>query len=285
MISPFNTMLENSIFQNNRLGIVLASVCGALGLLVFGLAIAPALRPITATGGNMPQEAESSPGIATLQPARPLADFAVIAERPVFNETRRPVTGLSGDGELVEEQPEEYAGLPEMEVGGIVITPSLRMATLKTPELGGTVVAFEGEPLGEGFGNWEVSRIDERTVTLASTDGEEVKLELEVYDDMIEAPPEPRKPARKRAADEAKRAPASVANGESGESAESQADSPQAELEKASPEEIRERIEVRREELRKAAEERDAAQSQSYNSEVQSQQQDQEEDENPQDNG
>jgi hypothetical protein len=175
----------------------------------------------------------------------------------VFNESRQPELELA----LAEEDDEEEVvevDAPEVELAGVVITPSLRMVTLRqTGEGGESLVAFEGQPLRGDYGSWHVSRIAPREITLASGDGEELQLKLEVHDAQITPPPKPEpkpQPAEER----------QVA--EQGEEAGS--DEP---LSRA--EEIRQRIQQRREELRRAAEaekEANAEQAANYRQAIQS---------------
>ncbi|MDX1554777.1 MAG: hypothetical protein R3212_01995 [Xanthomonadales bacterium] len=241
--------------ENNTLGVVLSSVCG--GLLLIGLALVAvwALPPSAATGGGDPADDGIDAEIVSLQSARPLDEYSVVSERPVFNETRRPDPVLA-DGEGEEDLlPIDDVGAPDVELAGVIITPSLRMATLKTKDQQQSLVAFEGKPLEGDFGTWQVSRIQERMVTLADANGEELQLELQVHDAPIKAPPKAARPDEERQAE----ADTLAANG--GES------DPESAMTRA--EEIRQRIEERREELRRAAEERDTAEAENYRDAIQ----------------
>ena len=136
-----------------------------------------------------------------------------------------------------EEEPEIEA--PKVELAGVVITPSLRMATLRPEGEAASLVAFEGQPLEGNYGSWQVSRIGPRDVTLRSGSGEEVRLELQIHDAVITEPPKPEpKPGARQAA-----------------AASEQQAAEDAPLSRA--DEIRQRIAERREELRRAAEEDD----------------------------
>lgn len=245
--------------ENNTVGLALASICGALLVVCLGLVVVWALPPSAGPGAGDPGEGDISADITSLQSARPLEDFAAVSERPVFNEDRRPAPVLAEEG-LDEGPPEEeFIGAPDVELAGIIITPSLKMATLRTKEKPRSLVAFEGKPLEGDFGTWQVSRIDERKVTLASAEGEELQLELQVHDAMIAAPPEAARPAAKPGAQAAQ------------EEAETQGEDPEVSDEPMTrAEQIRQRIEERREELRRAAEERDAAQAENYRDAIQS---------------
>lgn len=244
-------------FENNTLGVVLASVCGALLLLAIALVVLWALPAGVGTLEGEAEKADVSADIASLQSARPLEEYAVVSERPVFNESRRPAPVLADGDELDEEPVDEYVGAPDVELAGIVITPSLKMATLKSKDHQYSLVAFEGKPLEGDFGTWQVSRIEERMVTLASADGEEMQLELQVHDAVIREPPKPAGASDSR--EERDDEQPILADG--GEEAGSEP--------MTRAEEIRQRIEERREQLRRAAEERDATQAENYRDAIQ----------------
>jgi hypothetical protein len=218
---------------------VLASACGILMLIAVVLGVIWSLPPSASDTDGDSGSAELVLDVPQLGEAEPLETFAVIVERPVFNEGRQPQMADLGDGE---DEDEELAGeevdAPELELAGVVITPSIRMVTLKSKESSESLVAFEGKPLEGDYGSWQVSRIEPRQITLSSAAGEEKLIKLEVHDAKIAEPPK-MEPARKDDAAEA----AAAADGES--------DRP---LSRA--EEIRQRIAERREELRRAAEEK-----------------------------
>jgi hypothetical protein len=178
--------------------------------------------------------------VPQLAESEPIEHYAVVTERPVFNESRQPELELGLAEEGGEEGAEEEVDAPEVELAGVIITPSLRMVTLREKEAGQSLVAFEGQPLEGNYGSWHVSRIAPREITLASGAGEELQLKLEVHDAKIAPPPEPKK---KEPAAEKKTADAA----ETGDRADAEP------LTRA--EEIRQRIQERREELRRAAEE------------------------------
>jgi hypothetical protein len=163
----------------------------------------------------------------------------VVTDRPVFNESRLPELETEGaEGEDADALAEgAVVDAPELELAGVVITPSLRMVTLRQKKAKQSLVAFEGQPLQGDFGSWHVSRIGPRDITLAAGDGRELELQLKVHDAQIAPPPKPEKKPEEVAAQQA------AADGEAGE------DQP---LTRA--EEIRQRIAERREELRRAAE-------------------------------
>jgi hypothetical protein len=222
--------------EDNPLGIVLASVCG--GLLVISLLLAviwalPASSPSADPEGENTVPDLELPELAV---SGSIDKYAVITEHPVFNNTRLPV--IEDDVDDLEEEPaEEDVDAPDVQLTGVIITPSIRMATLRQEGEKLSLVAFEGKPLEGNFGSWHVSRIDHREVTLSSGAGEEIQLKLEVHGVAIAEPPKPEPPA---------------AENEQGKKDQARQGEDQP-LSRA--EEIRQRIAERREELRRAAEE------------------------------
>jgi len=241
-------------FENNTIGLVLASVCGVFVLICLGLLMLWAMPPSADSGDDESGDRQVPDQIVALQDAKPLEAYVVVSERPVFNEDRRPAP-VTDDGELVDLPPDEDVGAPDVELAGVVITPSLRMATLRSKEHEYSLVAFEGKPLEGDFGTWQVSRIEERMVTLASAEGEEMQLELQVHSAEIKEPPKPVRPAEP--------------TGEEGEELQAQAGDEQSGEPMSRAEEIRQRIQERREELRRAAEERDGQQAENYRDAIQ----------------
>lgn len=225
--------------EDNPLGLALLSICGGLLLVSLLLALVWSLTPPEPTASPAGQDAPVKLDVPALGAGEPLEAYAVITERPVFNESRLPAIEEGSE----EENPEDdLAGedveAPEVELSGVVITPSIRMATLKRKDISESLVAFEGQPLMGDYGSWQVSRIAPREVTLSSGSGEEVQLRLQVHDVKIKEPPK-----METAKSDASSAPAAEDADGSGEKPLSRA------------EEIRQRIAQRREELRRAAEE------------------------------
>ncbi len=232
------------LLQDNPIGLVLAGICAFLVLSMLIIFIGSYL-PLDS---DEVTEAELADGalinLPELAESPPLDNYSVIVQRPLFNETRLPVI----EAELEVEEPVEEVILAddtdlEVELSGIVITPTLRMATLKRPEGLKSLVAIEGKYLEGEFGSWQLTQVGSRKVTLVSDSGKELQLELQVHDERIEPPELPVKPAasEKTASAEDQR-PVS----EDGEPM-SRAD------------EIRLRIAERREELRQQAEAEDEA--------------------------
>ena len=228
-----------SWLDDNPGGKVLASVAGGLGVILLLLAVVWSLPPSGSDADGSDDSQSPSGEIPQLQPAGGIEEFAVITERPVFNDTRQPVLVLDSDGEEGEEGLEEIdVEAPDVELAGVVITPDVRVATLRLKGEDASLIAFEGQPLEGSFGSWQVSEVQARHVVMTSGDGEEVRLELQVHDAVIDEPP---KPATSPA-------DATATDGDGQE-----ADGEKQPMSRA--EEIRQRIAERREELRRAAEE------------------------------
>jgi hypothetical protein len=224
--------------EGNPLGKALAWTSGGLVAVLVALGVIWALPPSgTGTG-----EAESGRTLASSVPqlaaAESIEKFTVITDRPIFNESRQPVIGVADEeAESEDETAAENVDAPDVELAGVVITPDVRVATLRLKDSPESLLAFEGQPLEGNYGSWYLSRIEPRQAILESNSGEQVKLELQIHDAMIDEPP---KPAAGGAADGA-------------EAAAEPAEPVDPNLTRA--EEIRQRIQQRREELRRAAEE------------------------------
>jgi len=224
-------------FEDNPLALVLASLAGGLLVIALVLGVLWSFPPSAPDSDPEMDAADFALEVPELGASEPIDVYAVIIERPVFNENRQPSVGDESSETGEDQFAEEVIDAPDFELGGIIITPSIRMVTLKDKDQSQSLVAFEGQPLEGSYGSWQVSRIEPRQITLASGHGEEVQLKLEVHDATIATPP---KPAPKKA-------DVPVETGE--QVAEDQSDQS---LSRA--EEIRQRIAQRREELRNAAE-------------------------------
>jgi len=226
--------------QDNPVGMALAAIAGVLVVVMLALGVIWSLPPSAGQPGGDADDGSLRVDVPQLPETGPIENFAVVTDRPVFNESRLPELeleeGAEGeDADALAEGAEVDA--PEFELAGVVITPSLRMVTLRQKSEKQSLVAFEGQPLQGDYGSWHVSRIEPREITLAAGDGRELELKLQVHDAKIAPPPEPEKKPAEVAAEQA------AADGEDGEAQP---------LTRA--EEIRRRIAERREELRRAAE-------------------------------
>lgn len=233
-----------SWLENNPLGIALASACGVL-LLISAALVFSWTRP--ASSGASDERADAKIAEArnrAMTDLEPVSAYRVVTERPVFDESRRPVVAIEEEGiELDEDDTSVVGDQPRVRPTGIVMTPESNMVMLR-PEAGGeSILAIEGRPLEGEYVGWMVTDIKPRAITLASLAGDVLKLDLEVNTRKIAEPPKPAPPP------EAARPEDKVA-GQEGEEPISRA------------EEIRQRIAERREELRQQAEENQAGKAQ-----------------------
>lgn len=231
----------NRLLQDNPTGLALAGAGAFLVLCMLIIAVwsyMPLGDLVSDTSGLSDDSAISLPELAATMP---LENYSVIIQRPVFNESRLPVVEADPDSA----EPEEEVLVAddtdlEVELSGVIITPTLRMATLKRIDGSKSLVAMEGKMLEGEFGTWRLSRVDDREVTLVSGSGKELQLQLQVHDERIEPPELPVKAAEEAAGTEEEQQTAQ-AESENGEPL-SRAD------------EIRQRIAERREQLRMEAE-------------------------------
>ena len=243
-------------FHDNPVGLGLASFCGVL-LLITGLLVFVWALPPSAPGRDV-DDGDSIAGLdlPELRGAGELEDYSEIITRPAFNESRQPVIDLSEDEDGMddgEDVIEEVVDAPDVELAGVIITPTLRMATLKEKGQEVSLVGFVGRPLEGNYGSWQITRIEPREVTLTSGDGEELQLQLQVHNAKIATPPKTPEPLAAAAGEQATESPA-VENGTEP-------------LSRA--EEIRQRIAERREELQRAAESEQAGTEVNYQQAIQ----------------
>ncbi len=178
--------------QDNPVGMVLAAISGVLLLLMLGMTIVWNL-PVSSevASADVENETGSDAVIATGQ-IGPLAQYQVINEKPVFNESRTPVIDAAEDDFSEDDGVIEIKDAPDVKLTGVVITPGVKIASL-TPAKGDieSVMAREGEALTGEYVGWHVSVISPRNVTLKSRDGRSLDLELQVHDTAIKEPPKP----------------------------------------------------------------------------------------------
>jgi hypothetical protein len=220
---------------------VLLGTIGAFLLVSLSLVVVRAIPVSTEIGEVVEDAGDATASTTVAQKAGPLSDYQVINERPVFNVTRLPVVGEEDDDMSVEDDAIAIKDAPEVKLTGVIITPGVRIASLKPVEGNQeNVMAKEGEALTGEYVGWQVSTVNPRNVVLESRDGQKLELELQVHDVKIEEPPKPKpaKTARTAQAEEGRDEPV----GEDGQP-----------LSRA--EQIRQRIAERREELRREQEE------------------------------
>ncbi|MDZ4728680.1 MAG: hypothetical protein SH820_01905 [Xanthomonadales bacterium] len=231
------------LLQDNPVGMVLAGIGGFLllcMLIIFIWSVLPMSEGDDTEAELVDGSLVSLPELAENPP---LESYSVIVQRPIFNETRLPVI----EAELEVEEPVEEIMLADdtdldVELSGVVLTPTLRMATLKRKDGQKSLVAIEGNYLEGEFGSWQLTEVSSKKVTLISGSGKELQLELQVHDERIEPPEAPLEPVSEEVASSEGQQPVEE-NGEP--------------LTRA--DEIRQRIAERREELRRQAEAEDQA--------------------------
>lgn len=161
----------------------------------------------------------------------PQTEFAVIGERPVFNEDRKPGP---------EEPPGETGAPPpsplNISLTGTVIAgkPPVRLAMVRENGKAQTIALKEGMPLPGDQGAWTLSQVKNRSAIFKSSAGEEVEVELAVASAGQKPNPAPARPGMPSAPNRAAPAPGGPVAAQS--------------------EELQHRIEERRKQMREAAE-------------------------------
>ena len=235
--------------KDNPLGMILAVISGVFVLLALGMAIVGSLPVSVETAGAETEITSDKKTNMTARQIGTLADYQIVNEKPVFNESRNPV--IEDEEPADEGLPEEIEvkDAPDVRLTGVVITPGMKIASL-TPADGNlkTVMAHEGESLTGEFVGWQVTAVNPRTVVLESRDGQSLELDLQVHDAKIQEPVAP----------VAAPIPAALSNAQALAGQGSGATGDDEPLSRA--EQIRQRIAERRAELRQ---EQEAQQSQS----------------------
>ncbi len=223
--------------EDNLLGMVLLAASGVLVLLSLSIAVVWT-RPVP-VGVSSTQTPQISDG-ETRVVARvlgPLSDYQVINARPVFNESRLPVTIEEAEEEPVADLPPEATDPPAVKLTGIIIVPGKKIVSL-TPLKPGekSIQLLDGQSLTGEYLGWHLSEVGMRHVVLKSLSGRRVGLRLDVHDGPIKQPPRPV-------------VPASTTQAQAEEGAVDPKNQP---IDRA--EQIRQRIAERREELRREEE-------------------------------
>jgi general secretion pathway protein N len=161
----------------------------------------------------------------------PQTEFAVIGERPVFNEDRKPAP----------EEPNDAPGAPppsplNISLTGTVLvgTPPVHIAMVRENGKATTISLKEGMPLPGDQAAWTLSQVKNRSAIFKSSAGEEVEVELAVASAGQKPNPAPVRPGAV--------APGHAAAPPPGSPVTAQSD------------ELQHRIEERRKQMREAAE-------------------------------
>jgi len=226
--------------QDNPLGMALAGISGLFVLLAVMMAVLWNLPVAVDETTAATEETTGNEVLLMAHTADELNEFLVINQKPVFNESRLPVIEVESDEGPAEDSTVTIKGAPDVRLTGVIITPSVRIASL-TPADGNleNVMAHEGQSLTGDFAGWLVSTVNPRSVMLESRDGQKLQLDLQVHDVAIKEPPKP------------------VVKAEPAQQGQQQAEDGEP-LSRA--EQIRQRIAERREELRREQEEQQAQQ-------------------------
>ena len=161
----------------------------------------------------------------------PQSEFAVIGERPVFNEDRKPAPEPSGDN--AEAPPPSPLNIS---LTGTVLVgkPPVRIAMVRENGKATTISLKEGMPLPGDQAAWTLSQVKNRSAIFRSSTGEEVEVELAVASAGQKPNPAPARPGTAPPGHAAAAAPGGTVAAQS--------------------EELQRRIEERRKQMREAAE-------------------------------
>lgn len=94
-----------------------------------------------------------------LPPPKPLAQFAAVWQQPLFNPDRKPSMRTASGG----------ASLGDMQLTGIILTPSLHMALLHDKSGDREVRVREGDSLPDG--SWRLAELKPRSAVFESAGG------------------------------------------------------------------------------------------------------------------
>lgn len=170
----------------------------------------------------------------------PQSEFAVINQRPLFNEDRKPSPDDSQDAAADSPPPSPL----NISLTGTVLVekPELRIAIVRENGKAQSIALKEGMPLPGDQGAWTLNRVKSRSVIFKGSSGEEVEVELAVGTPGQKpgAPARPGAPATAAARGPATTPPAAPLPPPGSESAQAG--------------ELQQRIEERRKQMREAAE-------------------------------
>ena len=149
-----------ALLNDNPVGRALVGISAAMLVVLLLLAV---VWVLPRTGADL-EAGEGGPAVSSdvpqLEEPSPIEQYAEIINRHVFNDNRQPIIG----GELVDGEDEELdeaedVEAPDVELAGVVITPDVRVATLRVKGEDASLLALEGQPLEGDFGSWRVSRV------------------------------------------------------------------------------------------------------------------------------
>ena len=182
--------------EGNPLGMALVVISSVCALFALGMAIVWTLPVSVEMVETEPGTDVSSDSTLAANKIGSLAEYQVVIEKPVFNESRRPVIAEVEEGPGVEgDATIEVKDAPDVRLTGVIITPAKKIASLTPADANlESVMAYEGQSLTGEFIGWQVSEVNPRTVHLESRDGQTLILDLQVHDVTIKEPPAPAEP-------------------------------------------------------------------------------------------
>jgi general secretion pathway protein N len=224
-----------------RIGIGLLALAGGFG----GLDVAQ--RFGLGAGYSLPEAVRGAP-------AAPLAlnremfklpswgDYAVVLDRPIFNEDRKPTPVSEASASV---KPEEATAKPlNTTLTSIILTPDVKLAIVKNNDTGESEVVRVGRPLAGEQNGWTLVEVSPRGATFEGQGLGRQALELAVNEKSSGVQVTPPPAGSNKSATAPANAPAST-----------QAPAPETDAAaQAHAEEIRRRIEERRRQLREEAE-------------------------------
>lgn len=179
--------------KDNPLGVVLAATSGVLVLFILIMGIIWNLPAAVETAETDVPETATGETVLVAHQVAAISEFQVINEKPVFNESRQPeIVEQVGAADSVEKPTIEIKDAPDVRLTGVIITPTLKIASLTPADKKiDNVMVHEGQPLTGEFVGWQLSSVNPRNVVLESLDGQKLELELQVHDVKIKEPPKP----------------------------------------------------------------------------------------------
>jgi general secretion pathway protein N len=143
----------------------LVVLCGA-GVIALCVLVAGMGRQVS--WGDAPPSREAAGAIkpASMPPPVPLASFTEVWQRPLFAADRKPAAQATGESSV---------NLGDLQLTGIIMTPTLRMALLQDPSGDKAVRVREGAAMPDG--RWTLEKLTPRSATFGNG-GERKELAL-----------------------------------------------------------------------------------------------------------
>jgi len=185
--------------KDNPLGAALLVLSGVLVLIALLITVVWTMPETGVVDGAATQRVTDESFAEVAHEASDISELQIINERPVFNESRLPELEPDDDvDEPEEEAVVEVKDAPDVRLTGVIITPSMKIASLTPADanLEGVMV-HEGQILEGEFVGWHISSVKPRKVVLESSDGQKLDLELQIHDAAIKEPPKPVAAAKK----------------------------------------------------------------------------------------